>query len=514
MHKILEKGFMLTADGLELLKTKQNSMWPQILELAAKIAGDSGLTLIDSYIIDTAASEIMEKTPKEDTIVEPPAAPVQPSAPAEEKTPTQAGKDEEVPQIDSEPPAVSDKPRVLVFTPQINIAKKPLEGYIQYFRSRYTKISQILRDRGFSHTPLAELKKLPEGQNYTVIGLVRGKRAFSDKTFIDIEDLTGSDSLFVPANSDPKLLDQVNYVIEDVVCAFSLRKGRVNVLKEITFPEIPFKKPVGSGEEVYLVITSDIHFGSKSQDDEMLAKFKMWINGDIGNSEQREIARKTRFLLIAGDLAEGIGVYPEQLQDLKVVSIQDQYRIAAEYLDSLPGSLEIIISPGNHDATQQALPQPFPQPQFAPALYKNPHIRLVPNPCMVSVCGVKILVYHGQAIEDISQRIPHTKITDTIRAAEYLLKIRHLAPIYGGKTQIAPQTEDTLVITEIPQIFVVGHIHVFATDDYRGTLVVSAGTWQKQTEFQVKQGIVPTPGIIAAINMKTLKATAINLDML
>jgi DNA polymerase II small subunit len=97
---------------------------------------------------------------------------------------------------------------------------------------------------------------------------------------------------------------------------------------------------------------------------------------------------------------------------------------------------------------------------------------------------------------------------------EYMLKIRHLAPVYGGKTPIAPQIEDSLVIQEVPQILLVGHIHVFGRGNYRGTILIGSGAWQKQTDYQVKLGIVPTPGIVAAVNLKTLEVTPIDLNII
>ena len=42
---------------------------------------------------------------------------------------------------------------------------------------------------------------------------------------------------------------------------------------------------------------------------------------------------------------------------------------------------------------------------------------------------------------------------------KHLLRARHLSPIYGSQTPIAPEMEDLLVIEDVPDIFHVGHVH-------------------------------------------------------
>jgi DNA polymerase II small subunit len=88
-----------------------------------------------------------------------------------------------------------------------------------------------------------------------------------------------------------------------------------------------------------------------------------------------------------------------------------------------------------------------------------------------------------------------------------LLKARHLAPMYGGRTPIAPESEDMMVISEVPDIFHSGHVHVTDIQNYKGTLVVNSGAWQSQTKFQQTMGIMPTPGIAIMVNLATLQPT-------
>ncbi len=91
-----------------------------------------------------------------------------------------------------------------------------------------------------------------------------------------------------------------------------------------------------------------------------------------------------------------------------------------------------------------------------------------------------------------------------------LLQSRHLAPIYGQRTPIAPEKRDFMVIERVPDIFHTGHIHVLGHGTYRGILMVNSGAWQDQTQYQKKMGLEPTPGIVPIVNLQTLKATPIS----
>jgi len=96
------------------------------------------------------------------------------------------------------------------------------------------------------------------------------------------------------------------------------------------------------------------------------------------------------------------------------------------------------------------------------------------------------------------------------KAMKLLLQSRHLAPIYGQRTPIAPEKRDFMVIERVPDIFHTGHVHVFGYGTYRGILMVNSGAWQDQTQYQKKMGLEPTPGIVPIVNLQTLKVTPIS----
>ena len=91
------------------------------------------------------------------------------------------------------------------------------------------------------------------------------------------------------------------------------------------------------------------------------------------------------------------------------------------------------------------------------------------------------------------------------------LKCRHLAPIYGEKTQLAPTAKDWLIIDKIPDIFHTGHIHINGLDYYRNVTLINSGCFQAQTDFMKSFGIQPTPGIVPIIELDTLKPHPIDI---
>ena len=216
-------------------------------------------------------------------------------------------------------------------------------------------------------------------------------------------------------------------------------------------------------------------------------------------------ARKVRFLIIGGDLLDGVGIYKGQNKELVCQTIEEQLEKAYEILCHVPEHIQIFISPGNHDPGRRALPQPAIPKKYHDKMWERSNITMVGNPSMIALNGVKVLIYHGQSIDDLVRTTPGMKYESPTEVMVHLLKARHLGPIYGGSTPIAPESEDMLVIDDVPDIFQTGHVHISGIETYKGVLLLNSGTWQKQTGFQASVGITPTPGIAILVNLKTLK---------
>ncbi len=115
-------------------------------------------------------------------------------------------------------------------------------------------------------------------------------------------------------------------------------KNKTNLFlaEDIIFPEIGKKPQQRAQEPVYAVLTSDIHIGSNKFEKEAFKRFILWLRGKYGNEEMKEIAGRVKYLLIAGDIVDGVGVYPDQQNELSIRDVHKQYNFAAKYLEKIP----------------------------------------------------------------------------------------------------------------------------------------------------------------------------------
>jgi DNA polymerase II small subunit len=272
-------------------------------------------------------------------------------------------------------------------------------------------------------------------------------------------------------------------------------------IKSIIAPDIPDHLPSRSKSESYAVLISDLHVGSKYFMHAEFTRFLEWLS-----STEDEVVRKIKFLCFGGDLIDGIGIFPNQDKELVEMNAVKQMSRAADLLGLVPKHIKMFVIPGNHDPGRRALPQPsIPRKELAEKLYLMENCRMLGNPAFVELNGVKVLMYHGQSLDDVIASTPGLSYSKPAEAMKVLLKARHLSPTYGERTPIAPEQEDMMVISEVPDILHSGHVHVVDIQNYRGTLIVNSGAWQAQTKFQQTMGITPTPGIAVVVNLATLQ---------
>ena len=95
--------------------------------------------------------------------------------------------------------------------------------------------------------------------------------------------------------------------------------------KELLLPDIPSRKLVGSPRRVYAVMLSDLHIGSKTFLADDFSRFLAWLNGKLGDLD---IVERIRYVIVAGDVVDGIGVYPGQEYQLSEKNLRRQYIVA------------------------------------------------------------------------------------------------------------------------------------------------------------------------------------------
>lgn len=388
-----------------------------------------------------------------------------------------------------------------------------VEDYLGYFRDRFERIGKLLRQRVDvkSAASVIDALKAPPNAKLKVIGIITEKRESKQKILLTIEDLQANAMVLVPQNAPEELQQKARLLMLDQVVCLSVAKTRSNLLiaEDIILPDIAQKPQHKAPVPVYAVLTSDMHVGSTKFQREAFNRFILWLNGKYGNDTMREIASHVKYVLVAGDIVDGIGVYPNQVKELAVRDVYEQYKLAANYIEQIPDYIEVIIIPGNHDAPRKALPQPAIANTYLKTLEESRNVHSLGNPCFLSLHNVELLVYHGRSLDDITSTIPGMDFNHPEKAMKLLLQSRHLAPTYGGKTPLSPENRDFLVIERVPDIFHAGHVHVLGYTNYRGVLVVNSGGWQEQTSYMRRLGLVPTPGKVPVVNLQTLEVTVI-----
>ena len=397
-----------------------------------------------------------------------------------------------------------DRFKVLKDTSNKSYTSGEIGNLIDYFQNRYKKLSDILSKRPELRA-WQKINEITENQtDLNLIVMITDIRSTKNGHYlIEVEDDTGSMPVLVSKDNEELIQVAKNLMKDEVIgIVAQKRAGSENQLAiclNIIDPDVPRmpRKEVDFGT----VFTSDVHIGSVTFLEDAFVRFTRWLNGDYGNEAQREMANNVKYMIVGGDIVDGIGVYPNQDKELAIKDITAQYDEAARLLGEIRSDIKIIITPGNHDASRVAEPQPAVPEKYAKSLYKLNNVEFLSNPSMVSLDGLEVLIYHGRGIDDMvmgSNDFSHER--NDLVMKEFLKK-RHLAPLYGERTPLASELEDHLVIDRVPDVLHTGHVHINTYTNYNGIHCINSGTFQTQTEFQKIYNIVPTPAQVPIIDV-------------
>lgn len=394
--------------------------------------------------------------------------------------------------------------KILKDTSKKSYTSGNIKDIVSYFSSRYHKIRDFLKKRKdlSDYSPIADIYQSQDVVK--LIGMVKEVRTTKNNhKIIELEDESGEISVLVH-NENHKLFDKSETLVRDeVLGVVGSRKGNLIIASEIIHPGVP--RVEEKKMDFSVVFISDVHIGSSTFLEDSFNKFIQWINGDFGSPEQREIAASVKYLVVAGDIVDGIGIYPHQDKELTIKDITLQYDEAARLFGQIRQNIKIIIAPGNHDASRVAEPQPAVPEEYAGALYKLKNLEFVSNPALVSLDGLKTLIYHGRSFDDMAMTVKGMSHEQSDLIMKELMEKRHIAPIYGERTPLASELEDHLVIDEIPHVLHTGHVHINSYKKYKGVHLINSGTFQSQTEFQKIYNIVPTCGEVPVLHQGVFK---------
>lgn len=400
----------------------------------------------------------------------------------------------------------------------LNFESKKIEvdDFTFYFKCRYEQLRFILENKNINN--LRSLRRISrDGEKQNIIVMVRDKKITKNNNIMFfVEDLTGEARFLINTNKENIFEKCKNILLDEVVCFNVSGNKDIFFIEDVIFPDVSLEKKKNSSDNVSVAFISDIHVGSKMFLEENFLSFINWINGEGGNKEDKEIAKNIKYLFINGDNIDGVGVFPEQEQFLNINNISDQYIKLIEYLKKIRGDIEIIISPGQHDAVWVGEPQRPISKRWISELYDMKNVHIVSNPSLVEIGGqFKVLMYHGASLHGVVNQIPEIRINyghnSPTTVLKQLLKARHLAPTHGECDYI-PSKEDILLIKDIPDIITTADWHRAEVSEYNNILLISSSCWQSKTPFEEKVGNNPDPCRVPILNLKTREVKMVDFS--
>jgi DNA polymerase II small subunit len=389
------------------------------------------------------------------------------------------------------------------------------KDFLPHFLDRYERISGIIKRR-MNCRQIRFIKNGRRGEEVSVVGMVSSvNKTAKGNIRVELED---------PSGHLPIILRNQEGIIPDEIIGVtgSLSDGDYLFANRVIYPDVPipsstlqsslplsanYNSDYGSNDNekeeenekqkpLYAVFISDIHVGSSTFLEDAWCSFVQWL---------KEEAKSIRiaYLVVAGDIVDGIGVYPGQEEDLSIMDVEEQYKIAAGYFHDLPSHIHVVVAPGNHDVVRNAEPQP-PLPEALWKLFPD-NTCFVSNPAYIKIGGRLVLIYHGQSYDDFVNSISRLSYSKPEEVMAEMLKRRHVALIYGNVVSIVPNGHDYGVIDRVPDIFHCGHTHTVGISKYRNVLLINSGTWQSQTPYQKKRNINPVPGCATLVELSEMK---------
>jgi len=429
-------------------------------------------------------------------------------------------REEEEPEVRVEPP--TERPPAAEYDSEVEVlenVEKPssrgdVEEFVSLFVDRLNRLRKKLKGRMDDWCDniadvISRTSKEPGVVSFAA--LVTDVRETERSMVLNVEDETGMLKVIVSKRRGEGIYKKLRKIAfpgivlgirgfckgSDRVVFVNDRSGEVRLPGE----GLPEKRPPAVEDDVAALFLGDVHVGSNKFEEDLFHRLieRLYDPDDpLG---------RVKYVLITGDVVDGVGIYPGQREELDIPDIDAQYEKFAKLLEMMPDWVEIVVIPGNHDAIRQALPQPPLSESDPAAPLRELDVHLTSNPSTVRLHGkegVEVLLYHGQSFDDIIVDRPDLEHDPrgVREAAGMCIEACHLAPKYGGSVPIAPDERDRLVIERKPHVLAVGHTHIASTGEKGGCTIISTGTFQRRTEFQKKVGIEPTVGTVYVLNMR------------
>lgn len=400
-----------------------------------------------------------------------------------------------------------------------------IKAFRKMFIQRYHHLSQMIikslsPERVILNRNLQK-NEIPPNRTGILIGMVQDTGVLHTNRFvINLEDpLTGKTTKCVMVQEPPSFPEYRNILRDTVIGIIGVLpknfiEGELTALwgRDIVRPSFKNHLFETKNRHSRVLCISDIHFGSKKFVNNLFSRLIAFLNDEVQIDDKFLSSEKIDTLVIAGDLVDGIKLSRNDVQNDKKNSLENLYQNLSELLRKIPSSINIIVLPGEKDASQMVVPQPPIDKKVGESLYSLPNVQNHGNPLRMTINGMKFLIFHGQGYEQIFQDRLKLEVNEMIDGMTVLLEYRHLFPEYGPFIPIAPYSNDFLVIDAIPDIIITGHLHKSNYRMYKGIRIVNCGTFLRDEEDKEdlsSLGVFPIietgTGEIKMLDLKKLK---------
>jgi DNA polymerase II small subunit len=407
-----------------------------------------------------------------------------------------------------------------------NLKKREMSDFVLHYNNRFKILSKILKNRDLENLTSIDLIKGIKGkEEISTIAMINDIRESKNgHIMLNLEDKTGIIKGIVMKNNEELFEFAKDLVLDEVIAIKGTCGNEIIFISEIILPDIPINHELKhSPNEEYAVVIGDTHVGSKVFYHEEFNEFISWISGEKVPKKHKNIVSKIKYLFIAGDIIEGVGIFPGQEHEIEKSSVEEQYNLFYDYIKRIPKHIQIIICPGNHDAVRIAEPQPPFDKKYLGRLLDLPNLHLISSPGTVNIGrtskfeGFNILMYHGFSMPYYGDKVESIRdsggLSNTSAVMKFFLQRRHFAPAYGSTQFIPDIRSDPLVIKDIPDFLITGHVHKISVDIYKGVTMINASTWVAQSEYQSRFGLVPDCNRAVLINLKTRDVKILNFEV-
>ncbi|MCL5428071.1 MAG: metallophosphoesterase [Candidatus Marsarchaeota archaeon] len=235
-----------------------------------------------------------------------------------------------------------------------------VNDFAAYFRDRYRRLRDILSGGNIGMVISTDrIGQYAIGREVSIVGMVYDK-AITKKgnLMVTLEDEFGTAKIIFVRPSGPGrsptsiLFESAMKLVTDEVIAVRGKMGTppLVIATQLIWPDVPVRVRKQTREDMAIALTSDVHVGSRFFIEGMFIKFIEWLNGNVDRG--RGLAGKVKYVIIGGDVADGIGVYPGQDRELSISDVYKQYSAFMNYIEDIPEYIEVFVIPGNHDAVQ------------------------------------------------------------------------------------------------------------------------------------------------------------------